>query len=138
MTYRSFYSIRICCNNVKVGRVIIWHRREVMLVYWFMKKSSWEYLFILNRSWLRSNWLSWMIRLNSGVGSKDGRLSGNGKGEIEAWHGHSWSERRDYISLYIYWVVANWYSFVETFKTKNGHSFWLYCPCFIILKPFES
>ena len=31
-----------------------------------------------------------------------GRLSGNGKGEIEAWHGHSWSERRDYISLYIY------------------------------------
>ena len=29
----------------------------------------------------------------------NGRFSGNGKGEIEAWHEHSWSESRDYISL---------------------------------------
>ena len=28
-----------------------------------------------------------------------GRFSGNGKGEIEACHEHSWSENRDYISL---------------------------------------
>ena len=28
-----------------------------------------------------------------------GRFSGNGKGEIEACHDHSWSENRDYISL---------------------------------------
>ena len=67
-----------------------------------------------------------------------GRFHGSEEGEIEAWHGHSWSESRDYISLYIYWVAANWYSFVETFKTKNGHSFWLYGPFFIILKLFES
>ena len=67
-----------------------------------------------------------------------GRFHGSEEGEIEAWHGHSWIERRDYISLYIYWVTTNWYSFLKTFKTKNDHSFWSYGPFSIILKPFES
>ena len=52
--------------------------------------------------------------------------------------GHSWIENRDYIFLYINWVIANWYSFLKTFKTTNGHSFWSHDPFFIILTPFES
>ena len=69
-----------------------------------------------------------------------GRLAGNERGEMEAWYGHSWSESRDYIILYIYWVIANWYSFVKVFKTTNYHNVSVRsdCPFFIILTPFES
>ena len=67
-----------------------------------------------------------------------GHLHENERGEIEAWYGHSWSEGRDYISLYINWVTANRYSFLKTFKTTNGQSFRSHGPFFIILTPFES
>ena len=60
-------------------------------------------------------------------------MHGRNRGMSHAtWHRHSWSESRDYISLYVYWVIAIWYSSINSFTIKNVHSFRLHGPFFII------